>query len=97
MSGAIASRSIVPGQMTSIDVNGTTVAIANVNGKFFAISDVCPNAGCSLSHGSLEGMVVTCSKDGSQFDLASGHVVSGPAAVRVRTYHVQVYGDELRI
>lgn len=97
MSGVISSGEIALGAMKSVDLHGVAVAIANVGGAFYAISDACPHAGCSLSHGSLQGSVVTCPNDGSQFDLASGHVLTGPAKVRVRTYRVQVRGDELRI
>jgi 3-phenylpropionate/trans-cinnamate dioxygenase ferredoxin subunit len=83
--------------MASIDLHGVAVAIANVDGAFYAIKDACPHGGCSLAEGILVGQVVTCSNDGSQFDLPSGHVLKGPAATRVRTYRVQVRGDDLII
>ena len=94
---AIKPDEIAPGQMAALDVHGVPVAIANVGGDFYAVGDACPYDGCSLSEGSLDGMVVTCRNDGSRFDLASGHVLAGPAMVRVRTYRVQVRGDELMI
>ena len=93
----ISSNEIAPGRMRSVDLHGVAVAIANVDGAFYGIGDACSHAGCSLSDGSLEGSVVTCLNDGSQFDLASGHVLTGPATLRVRTYRVQVHGTELRI
>lgn len=85
------------GEMKAIDLQGSPVGVANVDGKFYAFSNNCPNLGCKLTDGRLEGMVITCREHGSQFDLASGHVVSGPATNRIRTYRVQVDGDELRI
>lgn len=91
------SRQIESGQMTSVDLYGTVLAVANLDGKFYAVSDSCPHAGCSLSKGVLAGTVVTCASDGSQFDMISGHVLAGPAAARVRTYRIQVHGDELSI
>ena len=42
-------------------------------------------------------MTITCPCHGSQFDLASGHVIKRPATTHIRTYRVQVDGDELRI
>ncbi len=74
----ISTTEISPGRMRSVDVHGVAVAIANVGGAFYGIGDACSHAGCSLSDGSLEGSVVTCLNDGSQFDLASGHVLTGP-------------------
>jgi len=91
------SAEIVPGQMTSIDLQGTRVAVANIGGTFYAFTDTCPHAGCSLAEGQLDGMTVTCRCHGSQFDIATGHVVTGPARDRVRTYRVQVENGELRI
>jgi nitrite reductase/ring-hydroxylating ferredoxin subunit len=66
-------------------------------GVFYAISDVCPHDGSSLSQGSLDGKRVTCLNDGSRFDLASGSVLGGPATARVRTYHVQVRDGQIRV
>ena len=88
---------IASGQMTGVDLQGVRVAIARVEGAFYAFSDICTHLGCSLSEGKLEGMVLTCPCHGSQFDIASGHVLTGPAVQRIRTYQVQIEGDELRI
>ena len=88
---------IGPGEMKGIDLQGSPVGVANVDGKFFAFSNSCPNLTCSLTDGRLKGMTVTCKTHGSQFDLASGHVLKGPATSRIRTYRVQIDGDELRI
>jgi 3-phenylpropionate/trans-cinnamate dioxygenase ferredoxin subunit len=90
------STEIVPGEMRHIDLQGAPVGVANVGGKFYAFTDVCTYLGCTLSQGRLDGMVITCSC-GSQFDLASGRVLAGPAISRIRTYRVQVEGEELRI
>ena len=94
---AMMAREIACGQMKVLHLYGVAVAIANVEGAFYAISDVCPHDGSSLSQGSLDGKTVTCPTDGSRFDLASGSVLSGPASARVRTYHVQVRDDEIRV
>jgi 3-phenylpropionate/trans-cinnamate dioxygenase ferredoxin subunit len=83
--------------MTSFDLQGTRVAIAHLDGAFYAFSDTCPHDADSLSEGRLEGMVVVCQSDGSRFDVASGRVLSGPAEKRLRTYRIQVRGDDLVI
>jgi 3-phenylpropionate/trans-cinnamate dioxygenase ferredoxin subunit len=97
MSISIKTSQLAPGQITSADLYGVGVAIANVGGAFYAISDVCPFDATPLSQGRVEDNVIICRTDGSRFDLVSGSVLSGPATGRVRTYRVQVYGDELRI
>jgi len=97
MPSVIKSNEIEPGHMKAVDLHGTAIAIANVDGDFYAFSDECPHDAASLSHGLLDDKVVTCRNDGSQFDLASGHVLTGPATERVRTYRIQIHGDELSI
>jgi nitrite reductase/ring-hydroxylating ferredoxin subunit len=97
MPSVLKSDDLAPGCMTAVDLQGVPVAVANVGGAFYAISDACPHAACSLSGGRLDGKVVTCGNDGSQFDVVSGHVLTGPAKVRVRTYRIQIHGGELSI
>jgi nitrite reductase/ring-hydroxylating ferredoxin subunit len=94
--GMMASE-IASGQMKALHLHGVAVAIANVEGAFYAISDVCSHDGSSLSQGSLDGKTVICPTDGSRFDLTSGSALGGPATTRVRTYHVQVRDDEIRV
>ena len=85
------------GEMTSVDLQGARVGIANVGGVFYAFTDACSYEACSLSSGHLEGAILTCPCHGCRYDLTTGNVVSGPASQRVRTYRVQVEGNELRI
>jgi 3-phenylpropionate/trans-cinnamate dioxygenase ferredoxin component len=86
-----------PGQMRAVDLQGTRVAIANVNGRYYAFSNVCPHDDSHLTLGDFENPEAICPVDGSRFDLASGNVLQGPALKRIRTYRIQIEGDELRI
>jgi len=88
---------VTDGQMKRVDLLGAYVGVANVDGAFFAFTDTCPHDGASLTMGSIEGTVLICPKDGSRFDLSSGNVVKGPAFKRIRTYRIQIKGDELHI
>lgn len=45
----------------------------------------------------IEGTVVTCPWHGAQFDLATGKVMSPPAAESVKSYPVHVQGDEIKV
>ena len=88
---------VAPGQLLAVDVEGKQVAVANVDGRFFAIGDSCTHRGCSLSEGELSGTVVTCHCHGGQFDVTNGEVVAGPPREATPAYPVQVVGDEFRI
>ncbi len=88
---------VAAGQLVGIEVDGKPVAVANVDGRLFAIGDRCTHRGCSLSEGELSGTTVTCPCHGGQFDVTSGEVVGGPPRESVPSYGVQVVGDEFHI
>ena len=64
--------------MKHIEVNGKEVLIANVGGKFYAISDRCGHMNALLSMGNLTGSTVTCPFHGSKFDVKTGKKLSEP-------------------
>ena len=66
------------GTMKHVEVNNREIAIANVNGKFYAIDDRCGHASARLSSGGLRGNVVTCPQHGAQFDVTTGKKQSEP-------------------
>jgi nitrite reductase/ring-hydroxylating ferredoxin subunit len=89
---------IKPGDLAAFDVAGVRVAVANANGRFFAIDDTCTHEQCSLSdEGTLEGTVVTCGCHGAQFDVATGQVLAPPAIEPVKAYPLRVDQDDLVI
>ena len=57
-------------------MEGTQVAIANVDGVFYAFGDNCTHAQCSLAEGDLEGTSVFCPCHGSVFDVTTGAVLA---------------------
>ena len=69
---------ISPGTMQSFKVGDRQILIANLDGKFYALNNICPHAGGDLSKGKLEGKTVTCPNHGSKFDVTTGICTSGP-------------------
>ena len=61
-----------------VEVNDREIAIANVNGKFYAIDDRCGHTSARLSRGGLRGNIVTCPLHGAQFDVTTGKKQSEP-------------------
>ena len=88
---------VAPGNMVLVDVGGEQVAVANVDGKFYGVSDICTHVGCSMHEGYLDGTTATCPCHGSQFDVTTGAVVRGPARDPLKSYAVEVVGDEIHI
>jgi len=85
---------VPPGSIREFQVNGSTVALANVDSRIFAIDNTCLHRGGPLGQGVLEGNVVTCPWHGWQYDVTSGKVTMNPA-VGVRQYAVEVRGEDI--
>ena len=82
-----------PGQMKGGAVNGERRVLANVEGVFYAISDVCGHRNAPLSRGRLQGYVIECPLHFAQFDVRTGELVSGPVSTAVPVYEVRVEDD----
>ena len=97
MAVVVKAGEIRPGAVASVDVDSERVAIANVDGNYYAFSDVCTHRGCSLAEGDLAGKVISCPCHGGQYDVTSGEVLDGPPPEPLRTYSVTVDGEDLTI
>jgi len=91
---ATKTSEIAPGQIREFQLDGHTVAIANLNGSFYAIDNTCLHRGGPLGQGVLDGQKVTCPWHGWQFDVTSGKATLNPA-VGVSCYRIEVRGDDL--
>jgi nitrite reductase (NADH) small subunit len=87
---------IPAGSIREFQVDGLTVAIANVGNKFYAISNTCLHRGGPLGQGLLQGVAVTCPWHGWQYDVTSGKLVMNQA-VAVKSFKIEVRGDDLWI
>ncbi len=85
---------IPAGSIREFQVDGRTIAVANVEGKFYAINNTCLHRGGPLGQGELEENVVTCPWHGWQYDVTSGKVAMNPT-VGVETYPVEVRGEDI--
>ena len=89
------AKEVRPGDMRAFEIRGTRVTVANAAGHLYAFDDTCTHMGCSLANGMLHESTVTCACHGSQFDVTSGAVLRGPAQRPVRSWTVQVEGQDL--
>ena len=84
-------------QMMAVEVNDEKICLANVNGKYYAIGNVCTHMGGPLAEGKLEEYIVECPWHGSRFDIRSGEVVRPPAMKPESTYEVKVENNDILI
>jgi nitrite reductase/ring-hydroxylating ferredoxin subunit len=88
---------IAEGGLRAFDVDGRPVAVAHLDGGWYAFSDVCTHRQCSLAEGELDGGEVECPCHGSRFDVATGEVRNGPATEPVEAFPVRAEGDEIQV
>jgi 3-phenylpropionate/trans-cinnamate dioxygenase ferredoxin subunit len=88
---------LLPGQMKWVAVNGERRVLANVEGTFYAISDVCGHRNAPLSRGKLEGYLIECPLHFAQFDVRTGELVNGPMSTAVAVYQVLVEGETVYV
>ena len=67
--------------------NGDELAIANIDGEYYAIDNFCPHRGAPLSDGIIRGKTIECGWHGWEFDLRSGECLT--VTERLRTYRVR--------
>jgi nitrite reductase (NADH) small subunit len=93
----VGKREDIPeGGSAVVTVNQKDIAIFNVNGTFFALDDVCPHMGASLSGGYVEDGCVTCPWHYWRFRLADGTWADSPR-IKTGSYPVHVVGDEVQL
>jgi nitrite reductase/ring-hydroxylating ferredoxin subunit len=94
---AAKASELSPGQMKWVAVNGERRVLANVEGTFYAISDVCGHRNAPLSRGKLDGYLIECPLHYAQFDVRTGELVNGPVSTAVPIYQVCIEGDTVYI
>jgi nitrite reductase/ring-hydroxylating ferredoxin subunit len=84
---------IPPGGMKCVAVERARVVLAQVDGRFYAFSDICGHRNAPLSRGRLAGHIVECPLHFAQFDVRTGRLVDGPISADLPVYEVRVEGD----
>jgi thiosulfate dehydrogenase [quinone] large subunit len=95
---ALAKVSDVPvGKPLAVKMpDGTAAYLVHVNGnQFAAFSRTCTHAGCQVNANG-NGSEFDCPCHGSRFASGTGQVLGGPAPSPLRSFTVQVVGDEVR-
>ena len=90
-------NNIEDGSIVRFDTQVGAVAICNVGGEFYAISDTCTHGEWALSQGWLEGHTIECSLHMAKFDVRTGAVLSPPATCPVKSYATRIVGEEVQV
>lgn len=86
---------LAPGKSLCVEVGGKAIAVFNVGGTCYAVDDACTHVGGNLSEGDVEEATVTCPWHGARFDLRTGAVLGPPAQSPVKSYRVEIHGQDV--
>lgn len=86
---------IAPGTTRRVLIDSIEILLCNVDGKIYAIEDVCTHDGGPLDQGELEGEKVVCPRHGATFDVKTGDALTLPAVIPLMTFEVSVEGDDV--
>jgi nitrite reductase (NADH) small subunit len=73
-----------------------TICIANVNGEFSAMDNVCLHVGGPLGQGTVEQSKVVCPWHGWQYDPKTGQAAHNPNA-KVAVYPMKIENGEVMV
>jgi 3-phenylpropionate/trans-cinnamate dioxygenase ferredoxin subunit len=88
---------IPPGRSKVVEVGDEEVAVCNVDGKIYAIANVCTHDDGPLGDGYLMGDEIECPRHGARFNVRTGAVKTLPAIVPVPVFEVKVDGDDILV
>lgn len=84
------------GESKTVALGNKLIALFRTEGQYYAIDDVCPHMGASLSGGYVEQKVVTCPWHAWRFRLTDGAWADNPR-LKIGCYAVRVEGDAIQV
>lgn len=91
------ANELAPGQMKKVTTGEGDVLLANLEGEFFAVEDLCSHEEVSLYLGCLRGDNIECSLHSGMFNLKTGEAVREPAEKALKTYRTRVWEGEIQL
>ncbi len=90
-------KDLASGKAQGVKANGKPILLANVDGNYYAMGNVCTHMGCTLSEGTLKANIVQCPCHGSRFDVKTGKVIGGPATRPEPAYEVKLESGQILV
>jgi 3-phenylpropionate/trans-cinnamate dioxygenase ferredoxin subunit len=85
------------GKMKRVEIAGHRYLVANANGSYYAVDELCSHEDVSLYLGCIQGDNIKCSLHGSRFSLKTGQPLEDPATEPLSTYPVKLDGNRILI
>jgi len=86
-----------PGARQLVDVDGSQIVVFNLDGKYYAIEDVCTHDGGQLTGGEVEGDQIICPRHGARFCIRTGAALTAPAYEATATFPVRIENGVIQV
>jgi 3-phenylpropionate/trans-cinnamate dioxygenase ferredoxin subunit len=93
----IDQNALADGEHIVVDVDGTDVAVFKIDGRFYAIEDVCTHDGAEIASGELDGCEIVCPRHGARFCVKTGAVKAPPAYEDIDTFPVRIENGRVQV
>ena len=87
---------VPPGSVRTVRAGDEEIALAHVDGEFYATQHACLHLKGPLGEGSVDDHVLTCPWHGWQYDLRTGEN-EFDRAIQLQTYEVRVEDGEVKV
>ncbi len=88
---------LTSGTWRCVDLDGTLVAVFNLDGAYYAIEDICTHDGGILTGGTVDGDQIVCPRHGARFSIKTGEVLAPPAYENIATFPVRIEGGKVQV
>ena len=92
----MSAAELPPGRAVERLVEGRPVALYNVDGRFYATSNLCLHRGGPLGQGQLDGPVIMCPWHAWTFDVTTGESTVSPE-LRLPCHAVKVEDGQILV
>ena len=88
---------ISAGMMQAFDVDGIRILVANVEGEFYAVSNLCPGSMAPLDLGSFSAPIVVCPWHNEPYDIRTGKRVDGEDSPRLTVLPIALVDGSIQV
>jgi nitrite reductase/ring-hydroxylating ferredoxin subunit len=88
---------VPPGTVKPVWVQDRSVALVNVDGRFYAVGGVCPHRDGPLGEGRLVRDELACPWHGFRYDPRTGRATMPSAHPGVPVFAVRVVGEDVQV
>lgn len=81
----------------TVFVDDIKILLIHLNGRYYAIEDLCTHDGGDLAGGEIEGDEIICPRHGARFCIMTGEVRTPPAYEDIQTFPLKLESEVILV